>query len=173
MERYAPRSLAPLGVVAALAACHRSPVDVESAALDVRAAVSATRIAASGPAGGDTAQVTVRVTNPRRRPVVVRLGGPPYTGGQIPAAETEGIGFGVRLVSVDGGPPRGPSQWTWGQPTIRLGARQTLTYTVTIGAVRDPSPPGSGMRGVTPGQYRVVASFGKHEAAPLELRVDP
>ena len=157
----------------AITSCHASPMAVEASALEVRATLSPARIAASGPSGGDTAVVIVSVTNPKDRPVVIELGGPPYKSGQIPAAETEGIGFGVRVVSVDSGPPRGPSTWTWGQPRISFLARQTLTFTVTVGAAHGSPPPGSGMRGVTPGRYRVVASFGKQEAAPLELRVDP
>ena len=177
MDHPAPRCFARLSAALAaglaLVSCHSSPVAVEASALEVRAALSTSRIAASGRAGGDTASVMVSVTNPQGRPVVIHLGGPPYKSGQIPAAETEGIGFGVRLVSVDSGPSRGPSQWTWGQPSISFGAWQTMTYTVTIGATNDTPPPGSGMRGVTPGWYRVVASFGKQEAAPLELRVDP
>ena len=91
----------------------------------------------------------------------------------MPAAMTHGVGLGVRVVSVDSGPSRGPSQWTWGQQTMRLGARQTRQHTVTLGTTGSESKPGSGLMGITPGQYRVIASFGKQEAAPLDLRVVP
>ena len=145
MGSPAPRSFrrpsAALAAGLALAACHSSPVAVEASALEVQATLSTTRIAATGLAGGDIALVTVSVTNPQDRPVVIELGGPPYKSGQFPAAETEGIGFGLRLVSVNSGPPRGPSEWTWGQPRVSFGARQTLRYTVTIGAANDPRRP--------------------------------
>jgi hypothetical protein len=160
-------------IALALAACHQSPVSVDASKLEVRATITAPVITASAPQGRDTTQVTVSVTNPRWRPVVVQLGGPPYTSGNMPAAKTHGVGFGVRVVSVDSGPPRGPSQWSWGQPAIRLGARQTLHYTVTLGTTGTESKPGSGLMGITPGHYRVIASFGKQEAAPLDLRVSP
>jgi hypothetical protein len=101
--------------------------------------------------------------------VVVQLGGPPYKSGNIPAAEAHGVGFGVRVLAADGGPDGGPSAWTWGQPAVTLGARQTVRHTVTLRAAAD----GAGDLTVTPGRYRVVASFGKQEAAPLDLRVLP
>ena len=95
MDHPAPRCFARLSAALAaglaLVSCHSSPVAVEASALEVRAALSTSRIAASGRAGGDTASVMVSVTNPQGRPVVIHLGGPPYKSGQIPAAETEGI----------------------------------------------------------------------------------
>jgi len=175
MERYgsccAVRLIPVIGL--ALAACHQSPVNVDASKLEVRATITAPVITASAPQGRDTTQVTVSVTNPRWRPVVVQLGGPPYTSGNMPAAMTHGVGFGVRVVSVDNGPSRGPSQWTWGQQTMRLGARQTLQHTVTLGTTGIASSSGSGLMGITPGRYRVIASFGKQEAAPLDLSVLP
>jgi hypothetical protein len=158
-----------VGTGLALTACHPSPVEVDAATLDVRAAIARAEIAASARPSPDSVQVTVSVTNPRRRAVVVQLGGPPYRSGNIPAAETHGVGFGVRVVAADGGPPRGPSTWTWGQPAVTLGARQTLRHTVTIRAAADDA----GEMTVTPGRYRVIASFGKQEAAPLDLNVRP
>ncbi len=173
MLRHCSRHVAGIRTVVgtglAVAACHPSPVEVDATALEVRAASTTAAIAVSASGGGDTVQVAVSVTNPRGRPVVVQLGGPPYRSGQIPAAETQGVGFGVRVVSADEGPPRGPSTWTWGQPTVRVGARETLRFTVTLRATSD----GAGEMAVAPGRYRVIASFGKQEAAPLELRVLP
>lgn len=158
-----------IGAALTLAACHQTPVEVDASALVVRAAITTTEIAASARQGRDTAQVTVSVTNPRWQSVVVQLGGPPYKSGNISAAETHGIGFGVRVIAADSGPPRGPSTSTWGQPTITLGPRATLRHTVTLRATAD----GTGGMAVTPGRYRIVASFGKQEAAPLDLRVLP
>lgn len=153
--------------IALLAACRHAPVSIDAAALEVRADVTPTQIAAS-PAGGRVL-VVVSVTNPRWQPVVVELGGPPYKSGNIPAAETRGIGFGVRVVPADSTTHDAPSEWTWGQPTLRLGARATErhTFLVQVGATT------AGGLHVTPGAYRVVASFGRQEAAPVALRVLP
>ena len=154
------------------AACSRSPVSVDSSAVEVRAIVSPVVAAASESPDGDSVRVVVSVTNPQVRPVVVQLGGPPYKSGQIPAAETHGIGFGVRVLATDSvgrAQGRGPSQWTWGQPTMALGARATLRHTFVVRVAAQPV----GDLSVTPGWYRVIASFGRQEAAPVELRVLP
>ena len=152
-----------------LAACSASPVSVDDSALQVRATVSPAVIAAPAAPAGDSVRVLVSVTNPDARPVVVQLGGPPYRSGNIPAAETSGIGFGVRVLGADSARQGGPSEWTWGQPTVALGARATLRHTFFI---RVGAQSGAGLR-VPPGTYRVVASFGRQEAAPAELRVLP
>jgi len=163
----------PLLTIAGLAllACSRSPVEVDASALRVRAAISTTQISASGPLGGDSAQVTVSVANPGWRPVRVELGGPPYTSGNIPASATHGMGFGVRVVSIGDDHPHGPSTWTWGQRTMTVGARATIQYTVTVRAVTAANARAD--MAVTPGQYQVFGSFGTQEAAPLDLRVLP
>lgn len=152
-----------------IAACSPSPVSVDGSALVVRATVSPAVIVASAVPLGDSVRVVVSVTNPDAHPVVVELGGPPYRSGNIPAAETSGIGFGVRVLGADSATQGGPSEWTWGQPTVALGARATVRHTffIKVGAQSKP-----GLR-VAPGTYRVVASFGRQEAAPAELRVLP
>jgi hypothetical protein len=155
--------------MALLTACHSTPVGVEAGELVVRAEVTPTEIAASAvPQVGDV-HVVVSVTNPRARAVVVHLGGPPYISGQIPAAETSGIGFGVRVLRVDDATLIGPSSWTWGQPDVTIGPRETARHTFVI---QIASQRQSGLS-VTPGTYRVIGSFGREEAAPIELRVRP
>jgi hypothetical protein len=152
-----------------VAACRHAPVGVDASALQVRADVTPTAIAASARPDAGQVQVVVSVTNPGRQAVTVQLGGPPYKSGNIPAAETEGIGFGVRVLPADSATRGAPSEWTWGQPTVTLGARATLrhTFVVSVGA-----EPAGGLH-VTPGTYRVVASFGRREAAPVTLHVRP
>jgi hypothetical protein len=126
-----------LSVFLVAAACNRSPVSVDASALQVRADVSPAVIAASASPGGDSVRVVVSVTNPDWGPVVVLLGGPPYKSGNIPAAQTSGIGFGVRVLGADSATRGGPSAWTWGQPTVALGAgRRCATRSLSWWACR-------------------------------------
>jgi hypothetical protein len=132
MEPSQIRRVTAAASVVLLAACHHTPVGVDASELQVRAKVTPTEIAASAHLEGGDVHVVVSVTNPRAQSVVVHLGGPPYKSGQIPAAETSGIGFGVRVLRVDGATPSGPSEWTWGQPDITIGPRKTVRHTFVI-----------------------------------------
>ena len=170
-SRFGPNGRAYTAASIALlaAACNQSPVSVDAGSLRLRAEVSPVVIAASASPAGDSVQVVVSLTNPRWRPVVVQLGGPPYTSGNIPAAQTSGIGFGVRVLGADSATRGGPSEWMWGQPTVALGSRETLRHTFFI-KVGTESAHGLSVR---PGTYHVVASFGWQEATPIELHVLP
>ena len=169
MEPSQIRRITAAASIVLLAACHQTPVGVDASELQVRAEVTPTDIAASANAEGGEVLVVASVTNLRAQPVVVHLGGPPYKSGQIPTAETSGIGFGVRVLRVDGATPSGPNEWTWGQPDISIGPRETVRHTFVL---RVASQRQSGLS-ITPGTYRVVASFGREEAAPIELHVRP
>lgn len=48
-----------------------------------------------------------------------------------------------------------------------------MGFGVRVVSVDSEPIPGPGLMGITPGRYRVIASFGKQEAAPLDLRVLP
>ncbi len=152
-------------LIALALGCSPSPLEVPSEALAVTARLESESLSI---ASGDSLRVTISVANPRERPVTVRLGGPPYKTGQIPAAETEGAGFGARVIALDRPERGGPSSWTWGQPTIVLRARDSLSHTFIFAAVPSGAS-GSVLPG--PGTYRVIASFGHREAAPLVVRV--
>ena len=165
---YQPTGNAVMAILLLAAAC-RSPVSIDASALQVSAEVSPAEIVASRSLDGDSVRVIVTITNPAAYPVVVELGGPPYKSGNISAAQTSGIGFGVRLLGADGATHGGPSEWTWGQPTMTLGPRATLRHTFIIKVGGKTS---SGLNAI-PGNYRVLASFGRQEAAPVELRVLP
>jgi hypothetical protein len=172
MERYRRMKSGRIGCVVGIAllagACHQTPVDVDASVLQIRAELTPTEIAASArPSGG--VQVVVSITNPEWHAVSVQLGGPPYKSGNIPAAETYGIGFGVRVLGADSATRGGPSEWTWGQPTVTLGSRATVrhTFVIQVGTQR------AGGLSVTPGSYSVVTSFGRQEAAPIKLHVLP
>lgn len=168
-SRTAPLLAVLLATGVSLIACSRSPVEVDASALRVRASISTAQISVSDTTGGDSTQVTVSVTNPAWRPVRVELGGPPYSSGNMPASATHGMGFGVRAVSIGDG--HGPSTWTWGQPTMMVGARATIQYAVTLRAVKASNTRAT--MGVPPGLYHVFGSFGTQEAVPLDLRVLP
>lgn len=142
-----------------------SPVEVDASTLPVEAMVAPTPLAIGS---GDSLRITVSVTNPYAHGVVVALGGPPYITGQIPAAETTGAGFGARVVRTVGGPAEGPSEWTWGQPTVSLAPHETLRHTFVFGVGTDGAQ-GPVLAGA--GRYRVIASFGRREAAPLFVTV--
>lgn len=173
MEQYGRSRLGRISAAASLvllsAACHGTPLEVDSSALQVKVDVTPREIVASASPDGGLVQVVVSVTNPRLQPVVVQLGGPPYKSGQIPAAETSGIGFGVRVMADDNTNGVGPSEWTFGQPTFTLGPRATERHTFVI-QVRAQRTSGLS---VTPGSYHVIASFGRQEVAPIELHVLP
>ena len=113
--------------------------------------------------------VTVSVTNPENRQVVVHLGGPPYKTGVIPAAETNGAGFGMRVLAGDSAGPRGPTEWTWGQSDYTFGPRETLTHEFTL-RLRASGPDDKPLK---PGRYSILASFGHKEAQIISLAVQP
>jgi hypothetical protein len=161
------RSFCTIVVAAAALGCHGAPVEVDSTALYIRADVASTTLSASAPA--DSLRVTVSVTNPSSRDAFVTLGGPPYHSGTIPAAETQGIGFGVRVLRSDSAGSGGPTAWTWGQPTFTFGPRETRRYTFVFAVGADTAAQGSVLPG--PGTYRIIASFGRREAAPLLIIV--
>lgn len=156
-------------IVLLAAACRSTPLEVDSSALQVKVDVTPREIVASADPDGGRVEVVVSVTNPRLLPVVVQLGGPPYKSGQIPAAETSGIGFGVRVLADDITNGIGPSEWTSGQPTFTLGphATERHTFVIQVRAQR------ASALSITPGLYHVVASFGRQEVAPIELHVLP
>ncbi len=156
---------ARLSVLVVSLGCHRAPRQLPSTGLTVEAEV-APRVLSTRSLS-DSLRVTVIVTNPTSTRVAVSLGGPPYRTGQIPAAETIGAGFGVRVLREDSG--KGPSGWTWGEPIITFGPRGSRRYTFTIPVVRDLNPRGLVLPGA--GRYR-VASFGRQEAAPVIVTVE-
>lgn len=173
MERYHfswnGRGRFAASVLLLAAACRESSLTVDASALQIRADVSPTEIAASASPADGRVQVVVSITNPRRQPVAVQLGGPPYKSGVIPAAETQGIGFGMRVLGADSTTSRGPTEWTWGQPTVNLGSRETLRHTFVL-HVGGTDTSANRLR---PGTYRIVTSFGRQEAAPVVLHVLP
>jgi len=116
-------------------------------------------------AGSDSVEISVRVTNPRWRPVFVDLGGPPYRLRSRPE-ESSGQGFGYRIERPDGS-PGGPGSRTFGHPIYSFDARETLrhTWTVRVNA--------TGGYGLAPGDYRVIGSFGKSGGAVARLTVRP
>jgi hypothetical protein len=161
------RSFRTVIVAAATLGCHGAPVEVDAITLDTRVDVASATLSASAPA--DSLRVTVSVTNPSSRQAVVTLGGPPYHFGTIPAAETQGIGFGVRVLRSDSAGSGGPTAWTWGQPTFTFGPWETRRHTFVFAVGTDPAAQGAVLPG--PGTYRIIASFGRREAAPLLITV--
>src|SRR5688572_27455994 len=82
------------------AACGRGPTTVDASLLHIDAEVAPSTVSLLSASDSALIEVTVRVTNPQNRAIVVELGGPPYKSGQIPAAQTIGIGYGLRVVST-------------------------------------------------------------------------
>lgn len=165
---WGERSCALTGIVLVVVACRQTPVSVDASALQIRAAVTPAEVSATRPPAGGV-ELVISVTNPRVQPVAVQLGGPPYKTGVIPAAETEGVGFGMRVLGADSATSRGPTEWTWGQPVVNLGARETLRHTFLLSVASTDTS----VNRLKPGTYRIVTSFGRKEAAPIMLRVVP
>jgi hypothetical protein len=156
----------PMVALALAVACHHPAALLDWTSLLVSAVVSPSVVSAPR---DSIVTVTVSVTNPENRQVVVHLGGPPYKTGVIPAAETNGAGFGMRVLAADPAGPRGPTEWTWGQPDYTFGPRETLTHEFTL-RLR-ASGPSESLLG--PGRYSILASFGHKEAPIVSLVVQP
>lgn len=162
------RSCALTGIVLVVMACRQTLVSVDASALQITAAITPSEVSATRPPAGGV-ELVISVTNQRAHPVAVQLGGPPYKTGVIPAAETQGAGFGMRVLGADSATRRGPTEWTWGQPVINLGPRETLRHTFFLAVASTDTS----VNRLKPGTYRIVPSFGRQEAAPLMLRVVP
>ncbi len=113
----------------------------------------------------DGLDLTVRATNAGPQRIVVPLGAPEMTRGST-AAESDGVGFGLRVTRADGTPVAmrflPPSD-----TAIALNAGATLRQQFHLDF-------GTGKPGaLPPGDYDVTGSFGRVEAPPIRLRVRP
>ena len=156
-----------LALAGLMVSCADGPTSLRSTLLHVRAE-AVPSVASLGEASDSVLiEVNVFVTNPLNQAVIVELGGPPYISGQIPASETNGIGFGLRVLASEGQVHGGPALWTWGKPVFAFPPRGTLSHTFRLTARAVNS---SGIA-ILPGRYRLVPSFGHQEGATLDLTV--
>ena len=164
---HAGRVVALALIVVAFAACGSGPTTVDASALYVDAQVAPSAVSLLSSSDSALIEVTVRVTNLQNRAIVVELGGPPYKSGQIPAAQTVGIGYGLRVLADAGQVHGGPALWTWGRPTFHFGPLETQSRTFRLVA-RAAQSTGTD---IVPGRYRLVPSFGREEGMELALSV--
>ena len=113
----------------------------------------------------DGLDLTVRATNAGPQRIVVPLGGPAMTQGAT-AAESDGVGFGLRVARTDGTPVAmrflPPSDTI---VALNAGATLRQQFHLDFGTEKPGALP--------PGNYEVIGSFGRAEAPPIRLRVRP
>ena len=114
---------------------------------------------------GSGLDLTVRATNAGPQRIVVPLGSGVMTQGAT-AAESQGVGFGLRVMRADGTPVAmrflPPSDTA---VTLNAGATLRQQFHLDFGTQKPVALP--------PGNYDVVGSLGRVEAPPIRLRVRP
>jgi hypothetical protein len=149
------------------------PVEVPASALRLKVAVSPV----VSKTAGDSIRIFIWVANPRLQPVHVNLG-PGTRFGYGGAPRSEGISCGWEIRAAPPGTNSGPSGGLWGQHVIRFGPLRyrRCQFAIPVNEEVRQMPGGSTRSSgedLPPGEYLVIASFGKQEAAPVRFVVRP
>ncbi len=148
-------------------------VEVPASALRLKIAVSPV----VRKSAGDSVRISIRVTNPRWQPVHVDLG-PGTRFGYGGAPRSEGISCGWEIRAATPGGHAGPGGGFWGRHVIRFGplGYTRCQFAIPVNEEVRQRPDGSTRsygEDIPSGEYLVIGSFGKQEAAPIRFVVRP